>query len=226
MRLATPRRSKLQRGRRRGVLIAAGTAAVAGGVFLLAAGGSTRPGPHQVSVVTTWSPAPPLTSTVATAPAPAPSPDPQADVGLEPPPEAPPPGPGALPALTTVQAADPKAVAARFLVTYATFHAAEDPAAVDARLAELATPSLADELQRDSSASAALEDLRARNVAFAGEVVEISTSERSGSRAIVVAVVEHTTVVDGVVDPDFSLVPYTVTLVASGPSWLVSSLTP
>ncbi|MBW3574588.1 MAG: hypothetical protein KY450_06935, partial [Actinobacteria bacterium] len=211
--------------RRRGLLISgAGTAAVAVG-FVLTGGGGSQPRPHPVSVVTTWSPAPPLPSTVATSPAPAASPDQPADVALEPPPEAPPPGPGALPALTAAQAADPEAVAARFLVTYATFHAGEDPAAADARLAELATPSLAEELQRDSSASAALEDLRARNVAFAGQVVEISTSERSGSRATVVAVVEHTTVVDGVVDPDFRLVPYTVTLVPSGPGWLVAGLT-
>ncbi len=225
MRLATRRHSKLRRRRQRGVLIAAGTAAAAG-LFVLAAGGGSQPRPRPVSVVTTWSPAPLLTSTVATSPAPAASPDPPADAALEPPPEAPTPGLAGLPALTTAQAADPEAVAARFLVTYATFDAGVDPAAVDARLAELATPSLAEELQRDSSASAALEDLRARNVAFAGEVVEISTSERSGFRAIVVAVVEHTTVVDGVVDPEFRLVPYTVTLVPSGPRWLVAGLTP
>jgi hypothetical protein len=205
--------------------MATGTAAAAG-LFVLAADGGSQSRPRPGSVVTTWSPAPLLTSTVATSPAPAPSPDPPAAVALEPPPEAPPPGPGALPALTTAQAADPEAVAARFLVTYASFDAGEDPAAVDARLAELATPSLAEELQRDSSASAALEDLWARNVAFAGEVVEISTSERSRSRAIVVAVVEHTTVVDGVVDPEFRLLPYTLTLVPFGPRWLVAGLTP
>jgi hypothetical protein len=205
--------------------MAMGTAAAAG-LFVLAADGGSQSRPRPDSVVTPWSPAPPLTSTVAASPASAPSPDPPADVALEPPPEAPPPGPGALPALTAAQAADPEAVAARFLVTYATFDAGEDPAAVDARLAEFATPSLAEELQRDSSGSAALEELRARNVAFTGEVVEISTSERSGSRAIVVAVVEHTTVVDGVVDPEFRLVPYTVTLVPSRLRWLVAGLTP
>jgi hypothetical protein len=205
--------------------MATGTAGAAG-LFVLAADGGSQSRPRPDSVVTTWSPAPPLASTVATSLAPAPSPDPPAGAALEPAPEAPPPGPDALPALTAAQAADPEAVAARFLVTYATFDAGEDPAAVDARLAELATPSLAEELQRDSSASAALEDLRARNVAFAGEVVEISTSERSRSRAIVVAVVEHTTVVDGVVDPEFRLLPYTVTLVPFGPRWLVAGLTP
>jgi hypothetical protein len=37
-------------------------------------------------------------------------------------------------------------------------------------------------------------------------------------------VVEHTTAVDGVVDPDFDLAPYTVTLVPSESGWLVAGL--
>ncbi len=134
-------------------------------------------------------------------------------------------GPGTLPALTPAEAADPEAVAARFLVTYAAFDADEDPAAHKARLADFTTPALADELSRNSSASAALEDLRARNVGFAGEVVEINVSERSESRTIVAAVVEHTTAVGGVADPDFDLVPYTLTLVPSGSTWLVAGFT-
>lgn len=113
-------------------------------------------------------------------------------------------------------------MAGRFLVTYANFDANEDPAAHHARLAEFATPALADELRRNSSASAALDDLRARHVEFAGQVVEIAVSDRSQSRTVVAAVVEHTTAVDGVVDPEFRLVPYTVTLVASEQGWLVA----
>ncbi len=100
---------------------------------------------------------------------------------LEPPPDTLPPGPDSLPALSPAQVADPEAVAARFLGTYATFDAGEDPAGHHARLAEFTTPALADELRRNSSASAALEDLRARNVEFAGQVVEIGVSERSQS---------------------------------------------
>ena len=141
---------------------------------------------------------------------------------LEPPPDTLPPSSDSLPALSPAQAADPEAVAARFLVTYATFAAVEEPAAHHAPLAEFTTPALADELRRNSSASAALDDLRARNVEFAGQVVEIAVSERSQSGTVVSAVVEHTIAVDGVVDPEFRLTPYTVTLVPSERGWVVA----
>ena len=196
------------------------------GAIVVSAGGSPpshKPGPAAATSTST----PPLTSSVITSPRPAtalpayPQAESPAPV-LEPPPDTLAPGPHSLPALTPAQIADPEAVAARFLVTYATFDAGEDPAAHHARLVEFTTPALADELRRNSSASAALEDLRARNVKFAGQVVEIAVSERAHSRTIVAAVVEHTTAVDGVVDPDFRLVPYTVTLVASERGWLVA----
>ena len=209
-------------------LAAAGAVlAVAGaGAVVVSAGGS--PSTHDPpSAGATFTPSPPLTSSVITSPGPATALPayPQAEPpppALEPPPDTLAPGPEALPALTPAQIADPEAVAARFLATYATFDANEDPAAHHARLAELTTPVLADELRRNSSASAALEDLQARNVEFAGQVVEISVSERSESRTTVAAVVEHTTAVDGVVDPEFRLVPYTVTLVASEQGWVVA----
>lgn len=193
---------------------------------MLLAGADRTQRPKPASVVTSWSPCPPLTSTVVTTPSPsaASSSTIAADAPLEPLPDTLPPSPEGLPALTPAQTADPQAVAARFLVTYASFGSHEDPAALGARLAQFTTPSLAEELQRNSSASAALEDLQAGNVAFGGEVVEISVSERSDSRAVVVAVVEHTTAVNGVVDPEFHLVPYTVTLVPSRPGWLVAGL--
>lgn len=212
---------------RRGLLAGVGLIALAGtAAFVLTAHTPAQPLDRPISVVTTWSPSPPLTSSALTTP-------PQTETGpgstlaadLEPPPEAMPPTAAELPPLGSAQMADPEAVATRFLVTYASFAATEDPAGVDARLAEYTTPSLADELRRDSSAAAALDDLRARNVAFGGEVVDIDVSERSETRTIVAAVVQHTTAVDGVVDPEFSLVPYTVTLVPSGTRWLVAGFT-
>ncbi|MGI8709700.1 MAG: hypothetical protein ACR2LA_01710 [Acidimicrobiales bacterium] len=115
-------------------------------------------------------------------------------------------------------------MAERFLVTYANFDPSADPRGLEARLGELTTPALAEELRRDSSASAALDDLRRRNVAFVGQVVDISVSERSDTRAVVVAVVEHTTVVDDVAQPDFRLVPYTLTLMPAGSGWVVAGL--
>lgn len=201
-------------------------AAVGAAVVVVSAGGSP-PSHKPTSAVATSTPSPPLTSSVITSPSPATTRPayPQAEppsAALEPAPDTLPPGPDSLPALSRAQVADPEAVAARFLVTYATFDAGEDPAAHHARLVEFTTPALADELRRNSSASAALEDLRARNVEFAGQVVEIGVSERSQSRATVAAVVEHTTAVDGVVDPEFRLVPYTVTLVVSERGWVVA----
>lgn len=196
------------------------------GAIVVSAGGS--PPSHKPSrAVATSTSTPPLTSSVITSPDPATALPayPQAEpppAALEPPPDTLAPGPDSLPALTPGQIAAPEAVAARFLDTYATFDAGEDPAAHHARLAEFTNPALADELRRNSSASAALEDLRARNVEFAGQVVEIAMSERAQSRTVVAAVVEHTTAVDGVVDPEFRLVPYTVTLVASERGWVVA----
>jgi hypothetical protein len=207
-----------------GVVLAVGGA----GAAVLSDGGAATIR-EPASLVVTSTPSPPLTGSVSTSPTSDPTlptyPQPASPpAALEPPPKALPPRPDALPALTPAQAADPEAVAARFLVTYATFDAGEDPAAHHARLADFTTPALADELSRNSSASAALEDLRARNVEFAGQVLEISVSDRSESRTIVSAVVEHTTAVDGVVDPDFDLAPYTVNLVPSESGWLVAGL--
>lgn len=225
MRPTTARFVPLSRPRRL-VLVGVLLAAVGAAVVVVSAGGSP-PGHEPTSAVASSTPSPPLTSSVITSPSPATTPPayPQAELppaALEPAPDTLPPGPDSLPALTAAQSADPEAVAARFLVTYASFDPGEDPAAHHARLAEFTTPALAEELRRNSSASAALEDLRARNVEFAGQVVDIAVSERSHSRAAVAAVVEHTTAVDGVVDPEFRLVPYTVTLVASERGWVVA----
>ena len=219
--------SAARRPSRRG-LLAVGVVLAVGGAGAAVFSAGSAPTTHEpASVVATSTPSPALTSSVTTSPTseaalpayPQPAPRPAA---LEPPPEALPPGPEALPALTPAQATDPEALATRFLITYATFDANEDPAAHHARLAGFTAPALADELRRNSSASAALDELRARNVEFAGEVVEISVSERSPSRTTVAAVVEHTSAVDGVVDPEFRLVPYTVTLVASERGWTVA----
>jgi hypothetical protein len=175
-------------------------------------------------------PAPPLTSSASTRPGPppppaaAPEPTLAPSEALEPPPEAPPPDASTLAPLTPAAQADPEAVAERFLVTYASFDPAADPRGLDARLAKLATPALAQELSRGSSASAALDDLRRRNVAFVGQVVDLSVSERSDTRAVVLAVVEHTTVINDVAQPDFRLVPYTLTLVPAGAGWVVAGL--
>lgn len=175
-------------------------------------------------------PSPPLTSSVSTSPAPAspsvvgPTSTLAPSEALEPPPEAPLPDASTLAPLTPAAQTDPEAVAERFLVTYANFDPSADPRGLEARLGELTTPALAEELRRDSSASAALDDLRRRNVAFVGQVVDISVSERSDTRAVVVAVVEHTTVVDDVAQPDFRLVPYTLTLMPAGSGWVVAGL--
>ena len=199
---------------------------VAGGAIVVFAGGPP-PSHEPASAVATSTPPPPLISPVITSPGPATtlSAYPQAQpppAALEPPSDTLPPGPDSLPALTPAQIADPEAVAARFLVTYATFDTGEDPAAHHARLAEFTTPALVNELRRNSSASSALEDLRTRNVEFAGQVVEIAVSEQSESRTVVAAVVEHTTAVDGVVDAEFRLVAYTVTLAFSDRGWVVA----
>ncbi len=201
--------------------------AVVGGAVIVVFAGGSPPSQEPASAVATSTPSPTLTSPVITSPGPATtvSAYPQVQpppAALEPAPDTLPPGPDSLPALTPVQIADPEAVAARFLVTYATFDAGEDPAAHHARLAEFTTPALASELRRNSSASSALEDLRARNVEFAGQVVEIAVSEQSESRTVVAAVVEHTTAVDGVVEAEFRLVPYTVTLALSDWGWVVA----
>jgi hypothetical protein len=227
MRPTTARSAPRSRPRRL-VVVGVLFAAVGAGAVVVSAGGSP-PSHDPASAVATSTPSPALTSSVITSLGPAttlpayPQAEPPA-APLEPPPDTLPAGPNSLPALTSAQSADPEAVAARFLVTYATFDAREDPAAHHARLLQFTTPALADELRRNSSASAALEDLRARNVEFAGQVVEIAVSERSQSRTTVAAVVEHSTAVDGVVDPEFRLVPYTVTLVASERGWVVAGL--
>lgn len=202
--------------------------------FLLALGSGALalalgPDGPPASVVATWSPTPPPTSTVSTKPksvtttlAPEPTAAP-AEV-LEPPPEAPP-DPSDLPALTSAEQATPEAVAERFLVTYASFDPGADPAGLGTRLAGLTTPELLEELGRDSSASAALDDLRRRKVTFAGQVVDLTVSERSEARVSVDAAVEHTTAVAGVVEPDFRIAAYTLTLVRFGTGWLVAGLT-
>ncbi len=206
--------------------IGAGLLLALGALIAVALGGDRPP---QAPPATTI-PSPPLASSVTTSPT-SPSPrvvgpasTPASSDALEPPPEAPPPDASALAPLTPAAQADPGAVAERFLVTYASFDPTDDPRWLDARLGELTTPALAEELRRDSSASAALDDLRRRNVAFVGQVVDISVSERSDIRAVVVAVVEHTTVVDDVAQPGFRLVPYTLTLVPLGSGWVVAGL--
>ncbi len=184
--------------------------------------------PPQAPKATTI-PSPPLTSSVISPTSPSPPVVGPASTlapseALEPPPEVPPPDARALPPLTPAAQADAEAVAERFLVTYASFDPSDDSRGLEARLRDLTTPALAQELSRDSSASAALDDLRRRNVAFVGQVVDISVSERSDTRAVVVAVVEHTTVVDDVAQPDFRLLPYTLTLVPLGSGWVVAGL--
>jgi hypothetical protein len=56
-------------------------------------------------------------------------------------------------------------------------------------------------------------------------VVDLTVSERSEARVSVDAAVEHTTAVDGVVEPDFRIAAYTLTLVPSGTGWLIAGLT-
>lgn len=210
--------------------VGAGLLLALGALVAVALDGDGLPQGPAVSPVATTIPSPPPASSVITSPTSASPPV----VGrastlapseaLEPPAEDAPPDATTLTPLTPAEQADPEVVAERFLVTYASFDPSADPPRLDARLGELVTPALAQELSRDSSASAALDDLRRRNVAFVGQVVDRSVSERSDTRAVVVAVVEHTTVVDGVAQPDFRLVPYALTLVPLGSGWVVAGL--
>ncbi len=201
-----------------------------GALVAVALGGDRPPQAPAASPVATTIPPLPLTISVSASPTPASPPvvgrEPTLapSEALEPPADDPPPDASALAPLTPAAQADPEVVAERFLVTYASFDPSEDPPGLEARLGDLTTPALAEELRRHSSASAALDDLRRRDVAFVGQVVDISVSERSDTRAVVVAVVEHTTVVDDVAQPDFRLVPYTLTLVPLGSGWVVAGL--
>lgn len=210
--------------------VGAGLLLALGALVAVALGGDRSLQAPAASPVTATILSPSLTSSVNTSPALAspsvvgPASTLAPSEALEPPAGGPPPDASTLAPLTPGAQADPEAVAERFLLTYANFDPSADARGLEARLGELTTPALAEELRRDSSASAALDDLRRRNVAFVGQVVDISVSERSDTRAVVVAVVEHTTVVDDVAQPDFRLVPYTLTLMPAGSGWVVAGL--
>ena len=100
-----------------------------------------------------------------------------AELGLE--------RPGQATPLTERLWSDPQAVAARFVLVDTTYSASEDAAAVNARRFAYATPRLAADLAASSSGGARLEELRRRQGSFVGHIEALSTSENTGTVAVV-----------------------------------------
>jgi hypothetical protein len=107
-----------------------------------------------------------------------------AELGLE--------GPGQATPLTERLWSDPQAVAARFVLVDTTYSASEDAAAVNARRSAYAAPRLAADLAASSSGGARLEELRRRQASFVGHIEALSTSENTGTVAVVQLTVRMT----------------------------------
>ena len=126
-----------------------------------------------------------------------------AELGLE--------GPGRVTPPTDQLWSNPEAVAARFVLVDTTYSATEDPAAVNARRAAYATPRLAADLAASSSGGARLEDLRVRQASFVGQIEALSTSEDTGTVAVVQLTVRVTLTTNDA-PPDRSVRFYQLTL--------------
>jgi hypothetical protein len=94
-------------------------------------------------------------------------------------------GPDPATSLTNELWSNPQAVATRFVLADTTYSASEDAGAVNARRAAYATPRLAADLAASSSGGARLEELRRRHASFVGQVEALSTSEDTGTVAVV-----------------------------------------
>ena len=133
--------------------------------------------------------------------------------------------PTALPPLDDGQWADPEVVAVRFVLVRTNYRADEDPAALRARSIPYVVPRLGAELAWSSGGQAGLAELRAQGAVFAGDVVAVTTTERSHNRSVVDLTVQRSTSVDG--EPRPAQVSFwRLTLVrdvASGP-WQVADL--
>ncbi len=103
----------------------------------------------------------------------------------------------ALPPLDEAQWADPQAVAVRFVLVRTNYRADEDPAALRARSSPYVVPRLGAELAPSSGGQAGLAELRAQGAVFAGDVVGVTTTERSEGRSVVDLTVRRSTSVGG-----------------------------
>lgn len=131
--------------------------------------------------------------------------------------------PEVLPALIEVQWGDPEAVAARYVLVDTNLSAADDPSAVNARRAEYAADRLQADLVASSSASAGIDDLRRQGAELHGEILGLTTSERSDDSAAVTLMVRRTVTVDGQLTGAARVGFYRITLVriSSEGRWLV-----
>lgn len=94
-------------------------------------------------------------------------------------------GGGRATSLTDELWSNAQAVAARFVLADTTYSASEDAGAVNSRRAAYATPRLAAELAASSSGGARLEELRRRHASFVSQVEALSTSDDTGTVAVV-----------------------------------------
>ncbi len=132
-------------------------------------------------------------------------------------------GPGRASPLTDQLWSNPQAVAARFVLVDTTYSASEDASAVNARRAAYATPRLAADLATSSSGGARLEELRRRHASFVGQIEALSTSEDTGTVAVVQLTVRVTLTTNDA-PPDRRVRFYRLTLgrdAATG-RWLVA----
>jgi len=88
-------------------------------------------------------------------------------------------------------------VGARFVVVDTNYRAGEDPLALTARKASYATPRLGEDLHASSSGGARLQELRKLHAAFAGEVLDVTTSELLAGLAVVAVNARLTLTTDG-----------------------------
>ena len=138
-----------------------------------------------------------------------------AELGLE--------GRGQATPLTERLWSDPQAVAARFVLVDTTYSASEDAAAVNARRSAYATPRLAADLAASSSGGARLEELRRRQASFVGQIEALSTSENTGTVAVVQLTVRMTlSTNDAPPDPRVRFYQLTMGRDAGTGRWLVA----
>jgi len=131
-------------------------------------------------------------------------------------------GPGRPTPLTDQLWSNPQAVAARFVLVDTTYSASEDAAVVNARRAAYATPRLAADLAASSSGGARLEELRRRQAAFVGQIEAVSTSEETGTVAVV-RITARVTLTTNDARPDPRVRFYQLTLGRDGTGrWLVA----
>ncbi len=93
--------------------------------------------------------------------------------------------PAALAPLSIGQWQDPVSVATRFVLVETNYSAGDDQAVLAGRRRPYVSDGLAQEMEASSSAAAGLEALRRSGARFSGEIVSATTSERSGTTAVV-----------------------------------------